>query len=221
MENKTQNTTGGSQVTPAQSSTTISSVSSAPESKTADVPTNISNKLSAQETLGAQKENSVASPETPLPVDISQLSHEQLQLLKSMLAATPDSMKRKKENPRISLRVINGNLVVDHKNAYLGLVKDHELNRDVERHIIPIRYLNSETFEPVIYKNFILSDRVVCEVVAFRNKVEEFVEGETTSMETGKKVEIIRKEVKTWFTIKLPEAFGGKEIEIEGRIANA
>ena len=78
--------------------------------------------------------------------------------------------------------------------------------------------MGDDKYVDVLYSKFINSNRVACEVISSRNKTEEYIEGETVSRETGQLVEMIRKEVKYWFTIKLPS---GETTEIEARLANA
>jgi hypothetical protein len=174
--------------------------------------------LSAREGAGAELKSGEVHAETPIPFDLSKLDRTQLQALKAMLEATPVGVSRKRGNPIVTLRKIDGKIAIDFKRAYLGLVKDHELNREVERHIIPIKFFGDKEFTNMLYKTFIESERVNCEVLDYRQKVEEFEEGQTYSRETGQLVEMVRKEVRTWFNIKLPN---GEVVEIEGRIANA
>lgn len=176
----------------------------------------ISERLGEKES-GA-KEAGVVNPEQTVPFDITKLSREQMQTLKQMLNATPDAQTRKRENPRVRLRRIDDKFVADFKRAYLTLVKDPENHRDVERHVIPVKFMGSDEYTPILYSKFINSEQVACEVVDSRQKVEEFIEGETFSRETGTMVEMVRKEVINWFTVKLPN---GETAEIEGKIANA
>lgn len=176
----------------------------------------ISQRLSGEAEAGQGE--GVAEPENPVPFDVTKLSRDQLQYLKQMLAATPDTQKRKKSNPKVFLRRIDDKIVSDYKRAYLALVNDPENNRKVERHVIPIKFFGESTYQDVLYSQFINSERVACEVIQTRQQVEEYVEGETISRETGLPVEMVRKEVKYWFTVKLPS---GETAEIEARLANA
>lgn len=176
----------------------------------------ISERLSEKETGG--KWAGVVNPEQATPFDISKLSREQMQTLKAMLNATPDAQTRKRENPRVRLRRIDDKFIADFKRAYLTLIKDPENHRDVERHVIPVKFMGEENFTDVLYSKFINSEQVACEVVDSKQKVEEYIEGETFSRETGTIVEMVRKEVINWFTVKLPD---GRTVEIEGKIANA
>ena len=188
---------------------------------TADPTANIADRL-AQKEGGGEKVGAEggATAEMPLMFDISKLGPEQLQQLKAMLAATPERMSRKKQNPRVRIRRIDGNLVVDFQNAFLGLVDDPTMNRKLERHIIPVRFLGSETYENILYSKFINSEQVPCEVLSTRTHEDEVEEGVTISRETGTPVEMIRKTVQYWFTIKLPEGSTPETVEIEGKVAN-
>lgn len=155
---------------------------------------------------------------TPVPFDISRLSKEQIQTLKSMLAATPETQTRKKENPRVRLRSIGGKIVIDHKNAYMALVRDPANHREVERHKIPVQFYGEEGYSDMLYSDFINSEQVFCEVLSTRREVDEVVEGVTTSRETGLPTEMVVKYVRDYFTVKLPN---GDTVEIMGKVANA
>lgn len=187
-----------------------------PEGK-ANVTETIGQRLSQQE-AGEDKGEQVLNPENPLPLDLSKLTTEQLQTLKSMLAATPDRVQRKKKNPTVKLRVIDGKVVMDFKNAYKALVDDPENNRKVERTHIQVKLQGEEKYHSVLYRDFMQAKQVVCEIVSTRQDKDEIVEGETISRETGRPVEMIVTVVKDFFTIKLPD---GSTVEIEGRLANA
>lgn len=192
-------------------------------SETRNPTDDISRRLSEAEGAGAeQREPDAPEAEAAVPIDLSKLSREQLQTLKSLLAATPEASQRKKQKPRVTLRRMNNQIIIDFKNAYLGLVKDNELNRDVERQLIRVRFLGdpAEKYQTITFRDFINLERVPCEIVSTRTEEDPIVEGETVSRETGGPVEMVRKEVKHWFTIKLPEGSEPATIEIEGRIAN-
>lgn len=176
----------------------------------------VSKELSGE---GQEEEgDGVAKAKAPNSFDISQLTREQIQQLKQVLNATPDTIERKKSNPKVTLRQIDGRYVVDWKNSYLGLVRDPENNRDVERHIIPVLYKDAKEYENVLLSKFINSDRVPCEVVDIHQKREEVVEGETISRETGLPVEMVVVKIETEFSIKLPE---GEIVRIKSKMANA
>jgi len=172
----------------------------------------------AGESTAQQKVEGEVHAESPLPFDLSKMSREQLQTLKSMLAATPDSRERKQRNPIINLRRIDGKMIANFENAYLGLVSDPENRREVERHLIRVQFYGEEEFKPILYSKFINSERVPCEVIDHKTSTTPIIEGETISRETGLPVEMVRTEVKNWFTIKLPD---GSQVEIEARLANA
>lgn len=186
-------------------------------------PENVSVEASIAEELSSsenpeQEGEGVAEPSSPTAFDISKLSKEQIQQLKQMLNATPDSIQRKRENPKVKLRKIDNNIVIDFNNAYLGLVKDPANNREVEKHIIPVKFLGSEEYTPILYSKFINSERVDCEILGIKQKKNEIVEGETISRETGTLVDMIRVQIETTFEIKLPN---GEVLEIPAKMANA
>jgi len=182
-----------------------------------DITASIADRLGSEVSTSETTDDEIV-PENPLPFDVKSLSRDQLQTLKAMLNATPDTQKKKKGNPKIFLRRIDDKLICNFKRAYLSLVDDPENNRKVERHIIPVQFFGEKEFKNILYSSFINSERVACEVISTRNKEEEFNEGETVSRETGTLVDMIRKEIRYWFTVKLPN---GETTEIEARLANA
>jgi len=177
-------------------------------------------KKDLQGASGDQKtaEDSVFSEETPVPFDVSSLSLQQLQQLKSVLASTPDGQKKKREHSIVRLKSIDAKIVVDFKNAFLALVDDPENNRKVERHVIPVRYNGEKDYHNIPYKQFIGADQVHCEVLSTRTEAEEYVEGTVFSREKGTNVELVCKKVTNYFTVQLPDK---KTIEIEARVANS
>lgn len=185
---------------------------------TGDVVGDIAERLGGGGRAEDEIDPSAPKANTPMPFDISSLSREQLQSLKAMLNATPEGQERAQKNPQITLRRIDGNYVVDFKNAVLGVVKDPETGRDVERHLIPVKFKGTEEYTNVLYSNFINSDRVACEVLSHKEEKKPIVEGEVFSREKGTIVDMVRTQIISWFTIKLPE---GDTLEIEGRLANA
>lgn len=197
------------------------------ESQEGGSPTqSISERLSQQDS-GGQTEEQVVDPENPVPLDLSKLTTEQLQQLKSMLAATPDRITRKKKNPTIKLRVFDGKVVTDISRAFKGLIDDPENNRKVERTHIKVTLHDEKTPRAILYREFMQLDQIVCEVVSNRQEKGEIVEGETISRETGRPVEMVVTTVTDWFTVKFPdsdlvaEELRGKTLEIEGKLANA
>jgi hypothetical protein len=176
---------------------------------------NISERLSQAE---SKPVNNQVNSHEPLQFDISKLSGDQLQALKQALNATPDSATRKKENPVVLLRVINGSVVKDFKNAYLGLVEDPENHRQVERHLIPVLLDGARDYVSMRYSEFMQSDRVKAEVISTRKEDDSVVEGTVMSNETGRPTEMLVRRTKDYFTVKLPD---GRQMEIEARMANA
>lgn len=153
-----------------------------------------------------------------MPFDLSKLTLEQLQTLKAMLNNTPDRVARKSVNPTTMLRRMNGKIVVNFRNAYLSLVDDPENSRKVERHKIPVQFQGETGFTEVMYKDFMESERVRCEIVKTYAEPDNHVEGEVFSKERGAFVEMEVTSMHYTFDVKTPE---GDLIRIEGKVANA
>jgi hypothetical protein len=185
--------------------------------KKKDVVKDISDKLSEAPVEEQKKENAPEAKNTQA-FDLATLTPEQLQSLKAMLNATPDTITREKGNPIVTLRRIDDKFVMDFKNAHIALVEDPENNRKVERHFIPVLFQGEEEYVNVLYQTFIDAERVPCEVVQTHTNTKRIVEGQTRSRETGSIVEVVRTEVNNSFTVKLPD---GETVEIQSKLANA
>lgn len=180
----------------------------------------------------AQKPSEVVNPKNTMPFDVTQLSPDQLRALKAALNNTPEGREREKEKPRITLRRIDGRYIIDFKNAYLGVVRDVELNRDVERHKIPVRFFNQEEYEQmlkgeevqvhyedILYSEFMNAERVPCEVLRLTQEKKPYEIGETYSQQRGGMVVMERVEVVSYFDVQLPDGYVIKQLE--GKIVNA
>lgn len=185
--------------------------------KPANLSENIANRLGNKSTEGEHEEGK-PKPAQTIAFDLNSLSLEQLQSLKQKLAVIPDQIRKTVLKPTITLREVQGKLVVGFKQAYLALVDDPVNQKKVEAHIIPVLFLGETEYSNVRYKEFMNSPRVACEVVSKREDAEEIPEGITRSRITGTEVEMIRKVVTQYFTIKLPS---GETMELEAKLANA
>lgn len=177
----------------------------------------------AEVVQGLQKSEEVAKkvevPSTqPAQFDLSSLTGDQLQALKQALNATPDSATRKKENPTVMLRTMNGSVIIDFKNAYLGLVEDPENRRQVERHLIPVLVMGAKDYVSIRYSEFMQLNRVKGEIISTRKESDDRIEGTVTSNETGRPTEMLVKRTKDFFMVKLET---GETLEIEAKMANA
>lgn len=188
------------------------------EDKTLSPVDAISEKLSQGEAKDKKDGEKVAEPVNPIPFDLNSMSLEQRQQLKAMLAVTPDAQVNKRVNNTVTLRKIDGKIVEDFKNSYQGVVRDDEQNRDVVKPLIPVKLEGEDEYKTLLLSQFINAERVPCEVISKREDKREIKEGETISRKTKQPVEMVRTEVVTFFTIKLPN---GDTREIEGRLANA
>lgn len=154
----------------------------------------------------------------PLPFDLSAITPDQLASLKQMLNATPDRIARKKENPIIKLRVMNEKIVVDHKNAYTGVVHDRELRADVERPIIPVLLDGNTEWQNIMYTDFMELPQIKCEVISQRKEEFDVPDGECISNITGRPTEMVIHKIDYFYTVKMP---GGSTREFKAHVTNA
>lgn len=198
----------------------------APEITTEDIvpkatPEAISQRLGDQSSTGKASEEQVAQPQNAIPFDFSKLTVDQIQTLKAMFESTPDKKKQVVRRPKIKVVEIDGRYVIGlHGRAFLKVVRDHDLNREVERHYIRVIFHdmkpNEQPFE-MPYREFISADRVECEVVGQNHSKIPVVEGEVWSVERKRMVEMIREDVKHEYEIQLPD---GEVVKIDGDFAN-
>lgn len=206
----------GSFVPPIQEST-IPTEHTAPPAPSSEAVESLSKRL--EETREAS-EVDPSAPEAvqPLPFDITALKPEQLAVLKQQLSNSPDRVLQKKKNPTVTLRQLQGKLIIDFKNSFLSLKTNTVERRDVEIHVIPVLFLGETEFTNVELFNFHNAERVKCEIVDHSSKKEEYLEGTTISRDTGKEVEMFSYIVIDIFTLKLPN---GELIKINSKIVNA
>jgi len=180
-----------------------------------DIEESISQELEQRESTPSE---GVPQSETPSPaIDITKLTPDQLQILKAQLASTPDRVNSKKKNAIVKLRRIDGKLIKDFKNAFMGLVDDPENQRKVERHIIPVLLEGEENYKNMMYKQFMQSEQVECEVLEMKQKPIPIVEGETYDP-YGQLVEMVRTDMQYEFVVKTPD---GQQLNVTSKIVNA
>jgi hypothetical protein len=166
----------------------------------------------------------------PAPaIDLTKMSPEQLQQLKAMLNATPDSVRNQRKNPVVMLRRFQGfkpdgsefgGIIVDYQNAYNTLVHNKETNLTSEVLMMKVQFLGDTDWTVIPWKEFMNADQVPCEVASSRQEKGSYSEGEVVNKETGRLMERTVTTVKDFFTVKLPEGTNPPTIEIEGKIAN-
>lgn len=151
------------------------------------------------------------------PLNIDDLSEEDIRRLKARFAATPDRIRPEKKFISVRLRKIDGKIVTNFSNAYKALIDDAENNRKVERHMIKIQFFGEKEQVPMLYSEFINAEQIACQVVSQRQEVEEQYEGQVISRQTGRLTDMIRRITHKWYSVKLPS---GEVLEIDGRIIN-
>lgn len=174
----------------------------------------LANDIEKQETT----ETDAPKAEQPAPaIDISKLTIEQLQELQARLSATPSRADSRATGKIIKVRMYRGQPVVDIGNAYVGLMDDPENNRKVERHIIPFKVAGSDEQMHLPYRQFLQLEQAECEVLDTQSRTIPEKKGVTYN-EHDELVEMMVTKVEHFFDIRLPD---GKEIKIEGKVANA
>lgn len=189
------------------------------ESKPQSTPvvSNIASRLNAREIEdNADEDEGIKTPKSTF--DLASLTPDDLAILKAKLSATPDRLIRKKGNPIVTMRRIDDKFIVKFKKAYQKQVMNEELQKKEEVHIIPVLFYGETEYVDIRWDAFQLAERVKCEVIDMKSREEEFFDGVTVSRETGQEVEMYKKMVKYFFTVKLTET---DKVEIEAEYANA
>ncbi|OGG65124.1 hypothetical protein A2Z56_02435 [Candidatus Kaiserbacteria bacterium RIFCSPHIGHO2_12_45_16] len=188
----------------------------------APVVNNIASRLEKESVTATVDNTDKPVHNTPMMIDLANLSTEQLSMLKSMLSVTPDRVQQKRGNIQIEIRRVNiqdePRYVVDIKRARMALEYHAETGAEVEAHVISVLLNGATEYVDMNYTEFMQSDRVKVEVISTRTVEGVIEEGEVISRETGK---LVMKELKTvqyFYTVKLPD---GTTVELEGKMANA
>lgn len=168
------------------------------------------------------EESSKPQANTPMMFDMSNLTPEQLSVLKSMLGVTPERVQQKRGNIRIEIRKVSiedvDRYIVDFKRTRMTLGYHAETGKEAETPVIPVLLNGATEYIDMDYTEFMQSDRVGVEVLSQRSEEHIIEEGQVKQRETGK---IVMKELKTidyFYTVKLPN---GETVELQGKIANA
>lgn len=186
------------------------------------VVSEIADRLANQKPPETIEESSKPIANTPMMIDLANLSPEQLSTLKSMLSVTPDRVQQKRGNIRIEIRKVSVNdvdrYIVDFKRSRMALQYHAETGKEMETHIIPVLFDGETDYVDMNYTEFMQSDRVAVEVIGQRSEENIIDEGQVVQRETGK---LVTKEVKIvdyFYTVSLPN---GKNVELQGKMANA
>lgn len=197
--------------------------SSKPETPEGEKPlsgvmSNIASRLSNAEVPKAEHSEEVIEKEAPA-FDLTKLTSEDLARLKQMLNATPDRLMKKKGNPIVTMRKLNGKFIVKFKKTFQTMVMDEELQKKVAVLMIPVLFYGDTEYTDIRWDNFHdNAERVKCEVINILSKTEEILDGTTISRDTGAEVEMYKTMVRSFMTVVLPET---GTVEIEAGFVNA
>ena len=163
--------------------------------------------------------------ETPIPppsFDITRLSPDQLQELKEQLDNIAPRSNRPMGKPIVRLRKYDDKFIVDFQNAFNTWIKDERANMNVETIMIPVKFLGSNEFVNIAWRDFMNADQVPCDVISRRSEPKEIVDGPPVrNRATGQLTESVVRRLKETFVVRLPAGTEPSEIELEARIVNA
>jgi len=172
-----------------------------------------------EDEIEVEEEEETDAPQaaTPSPaIDISKLTDEQLQEVAARMSALPTRADQRTKGQKCKLRMYNDKIVVNFKDAYLGLIEDPENNRMLERHLIKILLNGENEYISIPYRTFMHLDQIECDVINRREQVFNDVKG-TTYDEHDRLVEMTVTRKEYTFDVKTPD---GKELSVEGKVSN-
>lgn len=214
------NNTGSAPTTP------VSKTGKAPNPVTAPVSNpvvqGVASRLAEKAVDEVERPTDVPQPHQTTGFDFSQLSSEQLSMLKAMLSVAPEQVQQAKGNVRIEIRSVDTEdgtrYIVDFKNSRKAVGYDVETGHEFETNKIEVLLDGDTEYTDMFYTKFMELERVPVEVMSTRTETQIVNEGQVVQRETGK---LVNKEVKInhyYYNVKLPN---GKLVELAGKIANA
>lgn len=160
-------------------------------------------------------------PEAAAPVafNLNDLTADQLANLKAALdGVAPANIRPKKQNSTVTLREMDGKLVVSFSNAFQRLVMDPESRAEKMRQHIAVKFLGEDKETTVFYQDFMSAQRVKCEVVSVKVDHKEKQMGEVYHKDLKRRVPQMVEWDERSMTLKLPD---GKMLEINEKYVNA
>ncbi len=157
------------------------------------------------------------------PIDLNNLSVEQIQNLKELFARTPSRVDDKKANHTVKLRKINDKLVVEWEQTYFAKKRDSINHMDVMKTIIPVRFNGDKKFTDILWREeFMDAEMVECEIVKMDTQEERKAVGVTykrnsSGEKTTEEVERYVVNTNVVYTVKLPN---NEQIKIDSRFIN-
>lgn len=207
--------------TPTKIEENATEVRGTPPAPSTDEPivADIGARLGGQAQVQKKSTEGGARPGNPNPIAdlLANMGEDNLRMLKAALNAVPERKIKKTDVHTVTMRFVEDKPVIKISNAYLGIVKDLELRREVERHLITIELYGDSKPREMLYEEFMKLPRIKCKVISSRSEEEEVSDDTVFSSQEGKEIELLRTVKNSWFTIELP---AGENIELEEQYLN-
>ena len=173
----------------------------------------------AQETVDAAIATDRPEASAPVAFDLSKLTPDQLSNLKAALDGVPSgNVRPTKKNSTVTLREMDGKLIVKFSNAFLRLVMDPQSRSEKERQHIAVMFLGEDKETTVFYQDFMSAQRIKCEVINVKVEKREKQVGECYNKDLKRRVPMFIEWDERTMTLKLPD---GSSLEIEEKFVNA
>lgn len=208
---------------PAVENGTSPATTAAPEPTTEDVAADLA---AAEEGEGAQ-EKPVAVMKPAATLDLAMFTEEQRQMLRDALSVTSAAATdKKRKNPTVELRTIDGRNIVEFSSAYKKKIYDEEQQKEVVRTHITVRF-EGDTFvkwedapsaNKLLYREFNGAPRIVAEVVGtVETPYTKDLGFEVFSKEQKQNVPVVVNYVRRILTLRLPDK---REISMDATFVN-
>lgn len=176
-----------------------------PEPSPSDIAADLAEHESGEEVADDAAEH-VAETRESKGLDLTQFTPEQLDALQSMIAAhTAKKKPRKDKRTVITLRSLEGKLILNFTKAFKKSVFDEEEQRNVVRTHIKVLLEGDEEYKTILYRDFNNAPRVRCELIGTENREREKEVGETFSAEHKIVVPMLVKYVDQILTLRVPD----------------
>lgn len=189
-----------------------------------EVVDEIAKDLSGGEVVEETKDSTSPVAKETNPIDLSNLSPEQIQELQEQLASQPRRKSKVEKYHTIQLRTIDGKIITRWGKTFQTFKQDPTLRKDVLKTIIPVYFNGEEKPVNILWKDeFMLAEMAVCRVVKMEKKEEEIATGDITyrrddaGEQTAHEVEMYKTKVIITLTVLLPD---GSEAVMDSAFAN-
>ncbi len=171
----------------------------------------------------ADKDNTASTKATSNPIDLNNLTTEQVQNLKELFAKTPQRVSPEQTYHTVQLREIGGKVIIAWEQTYFAKKRDTINHMDVMKTIIPVLYHGSAKYQDILWREeFMEANKVTCKIIKMETSEERKPVGVTykrnsSGEKTNEEVERYVVNTKVTYLVRLPD---GEEVNIDSSFIN-